>query len=131
MIDHIGISVGNHEKSRGFYLSALAPLDISIVMEVTAQQTGNTAHTGFGNQGKPFFWISGRAATMAETTTTHIAFSAQSRAAVDAFYHAALSAGATDNGAPGLRPDYHENYYAAFIRDRDGNNIEAVCHHPA
>lgn len=129
MIDHLGIAVTDHAKARGFYLSVLAPLEISTVMEVSAEQTGDQAHTGFGNQGKPFFWITGGKKEAAPGT--HIAFGAQSRGAVDAFYHAALSAGAKDNGAPGLRPHFHENYYGAFIIDADGNNIEAVCHAPA
>ncbi|PKR56103.1 VOC family protein [Thalassospira marina] len=129
MIDHLGIAVTDHAKARDFYLSVLAPLEISIVMEVSAEQTGDQAHTGFGNQAKPFFWITGGKKVAAPGT--HIAFGAQSRGAVDAFYRAALSAGAKDNGAPGLRPHFHENYYGAFIIDADGNNIEAVCHTPA
>ncbi|OSQ44523.1 VOC family protein [Thalassospira sp. MCCC 1A01428] len=131
MIDHLGIRVNDYAKARGFYLSVLAPLDISIVMEVTAEQTGNYPHTGFGNNGKPFFWISGGEMKTPNTHGAHIAFAAPSRAAVDAFYHAAIAAGATDNGAPGLRPHYHENYYGAFVIDADGNNVEAVCHTPA
>ena len=96
-------------------------------MEVTAEQTGGSAHAGFGADGKPFFWIgeSERPAAPA-----HIAFAANSRADVDAFHRAGLSAEGLDNGAPGLRPHYHPNYYGAFIIDPDGNNIEAVCHKP-
>lgn len=131
MIDHLGIAVADHAKTRGFYLSILAPLNISIVMEVSAEQTGDQAHTGFGNEGKPFFWITGRPENTPSGPGVHIAFTAQSRPAVEAFYHAAIDAGAKDNGAPGLRPHYHENYYGAFIIDADGNNIEAVCHAPA
>ncbi|RCK43151.1 glyoxalase [Thalassospira profundimaris] len=131
MIDHLGIPVTDHTKAHDFYCAALAPLDISVVMEVTAEQTGDKAHTGFGNHGKPFFWISECDKGTTPPPGIHIAFSAPTRALVDAFYHAALAAGARDNGAPGLRPHYHENYYGAFVLDPDGNNIEAVCHGPA
>ncbi len=129
MIDHMGIPVTDHAKAHEFYLAALAPLDIAVVMEVTAEQTGDKAHTGFGNNGKPFFWISECEKGMS-LPGLHVAFTAATRDLVDAFYHAALAAGGRDNGAPGLRPHYHENYYGAFILDLDGNNIEAVCHSP-
>jgi catechol 2,3-dioxygenase-like lactoylglutathione lyase family enzyme len=95
---------------------------------VTMEMTGTEdCYTGFGET-RPQFWISpGRL----PPTGVHLAFAAKNRAAVNAFYNAAIAAGGTDNGAPGLRPHYHENYYGAFVRDRDGNNIEAVCHSPA
>lgn len=127
MLDHLGLAVSDFEGSKAFYRKALAPLALSLQMEVTAEQTGADAHAGFGSDGKPFFWIgSGRRAA----TGVHVAFAANSRAEVDAFYRAALAAGGRDNGAPGLRPHYHANYYGAFVLDPDGNNIEAVCHKP-
>ncbi len=88
----------------------------------------DSRHAGFGANGKPAFWIG-----TGETTrgSLHVALVAGSRAAVDAFHHAALATGARDNGAPGLRPQYHPNYYGAFVIDPDGHNLEAVCHAPA
>lgn len=128
MLDHLGLLVSNYGHSKNFYTQALAPLDASLVMEVTAEQTGDRAHAGFGSAGKPSLWIS-------ETSTPihgiHVALVAKNRASVDAFHAAALTAGGRDNGAPGLRPHYHPDYYAAFVLDQDGNNIEAVCHQSA
>ena len=125
MLDHTGIAVSDLNKSKAFYVKALGPLSISLVMEVTAEQTGDGAHAGFGKDGKPFFWIGsgGRPSGPA-----HFAFTAKSRDEVAAFHRAALAAGGKDNGPPGLRPHYHANYYGAFVVDPDGNNIEAVCH---
>jgi catechol 2,3-dioxygenase-like lactoylglutathione lyase family enzyme len=126
MLDHLGIPVADLARSRAFYLAALAPLGIDIQLEVTAEQTGSRAAVGFGADGKPFFWIDeGRPASPA-----HAAFVATCRADVDAFHRAALAAGGRDNGAPGLRPHYHADYYGAFVLDPDGYNIEAVCHAP-
>ena len=83
---------------------------------------------GFGEDGKPFFWLEdGRA----PVTEVHVAFHAEDRATVDAFHAAALAAGGTDNGAPGVRELYHPTYYGAYVLDPDGNNVEAVCHAPA
>jgi catechol 2,3-dioxygenase-like lactoylglutathione lyase family enzyme len=128
MIDHIGFAVSNMERSKAFYVEALKPLCIGVVMEVTAEQTGADAHAGFGKGDKAFFWIgSGRKAKGG----THVAFVAPTRADVDSFYRAALAAGGLDNGPPGLRPHYHPNHYAAFVLDPDGNNIEAACRKPA
>jgi catechol 2,3-dioxygenase-like lactoylglutathione lyase family enzyme len=127
MLDHIGFSVADFARSKSLYVKALAPLGIELLMEVTAEQTGADSHAGFGSAGKPYFWIGDG---KAPTSGLHAAFAARSRAEVDAFHSAALAAGATDNGAPGLRPHYHPNYYGAFVRDFDGNNIEAVCHEP-
>ena len=127
MIDHIGITVADVPTARAFYEAALAPLSIAVVMVVTPEQSGGPAFAGFGAAGKPFFWIgSGGAAS----GPIHAAFAAGTRAEVDAFHRAALAAGGRDNGAPGLRPHYHPNYYGAFVLDPDGNNIEAVCHRP-
>lgn len=126
MIDHIGLTVADLDKARAFYLAALQPLGIAVVMEVTEEMTGgHGAHLGLGRDGNPFFWIgTGEAAT----TGCHVAFAAGSTAEVDAFHAAALAAGGRDNGAPGLRPQYHPGYYCAFVLDPDGNNVEAVFH---
>jgi len=129
MIDHIGMPVSDLARSTAFYLKALAPLGIAIVMEVSAEQTGAGAAVGFGANFKPFFWI-GEAPDLGGGHI-HVAFVANSRAHVDAFYQAALAAGGKDNGKPGLRPHYHADYYGAFVLDPDGHNIEAVCHAPA
>jgi len=124
MLDHIGIGVTDYARARAFYDKALAPLGVALVMEVTAEQTGDEPAAGYGSDGKPYFWIGGAAAT----ARVHVAFVAKTRALVDAFYKAAMAAGGKDNGGPGLRPEYHANYYGAFVLDPDGHNIEAVCH---
>jgi len=129
MLDHVGLHVSGYERSREFFRRVLAPIGGALVMEVTAEQTGDGAHAGFGINGRPTFWIS-TSQNGNSVGPVHIAFTAASRAAVDAFYHAALAAGAKDNGAPGLRPHYHQHYYGAFVLDPDGHNIEAVCHQP-
>lgn len=117
MIDHMSLRVRDLEKSKAFYLAALAPLGYTAVMEFPGV-------VGFGEGGKADFWIgSGEVGPI-----THIAFRAQTHEIVDAFYKAAMAAGGKDNGPPGLRPHYHVGYYGAFVRDLDGNNIEAVCH---
>lgn len=127
MIDHVGFSVADFARSRAFYLQALAPLGYAPVMDVTKERSGGYEGTGFGPPNRPQFWIG----TGAERSgSTHVAFAADSRAAVDAFHRAALAAGGRDNGAPGLRPHYHAHYYGAFVFDPDGHNIEAVCHAP-
>ncbi|HMK69896.1 MAG TPA: VOC family protein [Xanthobacteraceae bacterium] len=128
MLDHIGIAVADFARSRAFYEKALAPLGYRVMMEVTAEQSGGQAYAGFGDDRKPYFWI-GTGALL--TGRLHIAFVAKNRAAVDAFYRASLAADGKDNGAPGLRPHYHPNYYGAFVLDPDGHNVEAVCHSPA
>ena len=125
MIDHMGFPVSDFARSKAFYVKALAPLGASVIMEVTPEQTGGDAHAGFGRDGKPTFWIGTGQALRGRL---HVAFVAADRAAVDAFHRAALAAGGKDNGAPGLRPHYHPNYYGAFVLDPDGHNIEAVCH---
>lgn len=128
MIDHVGVPVSDLARATEFYLKALAPLGIDMIMQVSAEQTGKGGAVGFGAETKPFFWIG--EGEVAGGQYVHVAFTAQSRANVDAFYQAALAAGAKDNGAPGLRPHYHADYYGAFVIDLDGNNIEAVCHAP-
>jgi catechol 2,3-dioxygenase-like lactoylglutathione lyase family enzyme len=125
MIDHIGYAVKDFDRSKAFYTKALAHLAITPLVEVTAEQTGNDSHVGFGIDRKPFFWIGDGALP---ASPVHVAFVAKTRAAVEAFYQACIEGGGTDNGSPGLRPQYHPNYYAAFVLDPDGNNIEAVCH---
>jgi catechol 2,3-dioxygenase-like lactoylglutathione lyase family enzyme len=128
MLDHVGFAVADAERSKEFYAKALAPLGISLIMTATSDQTvlGGTAH-GFGTPNNPFFWIGDNEGV---GEGTHVAFAVEERSLVDAFHRAALEAGGRDNGAPGLRPHYHPNYYAAFILDPDGINVEAVCHRP-
>jgi catechol 2,3-dioxygenase-like lactoylglutathione lyase family enzyme len=126
IIDHLGIGVSDYERAKAFYTEALAPLGITLIMEVGPEHTGNQVHAcGFGKNGKPEFWIGSDGKT---DPPVHVAFVAESKAEVDAFYKAALRAGARDNGSPGLRPQYHPNYYGAFVLDLDGHNIEAVYH---
>ncbi|MBD0415728.1 VOC family protein [Oryzicola mucosus] len=133
MIDHMGITATDFELSRRFYDAALEPLGLAGIMEVTPEESGGYHGIGYG-KGKPFFWLSNdrRPGERSAVTGTgiHIAFAAESRAAVDAFYAAAMAHGGQDNGAPGLRPHYHPNYYGAFVIDPDGFNVEAVCHAP-
>jgi catechol 2,3-dioxygenase-like lactoylglutathione lyase family enzyme len=119
-LDHVSLRVRDLGRSRAFYERALAPLGITVLME------GGGA-VGFGRDGKPQFWLNPRGAP---SGPVHVAFAATTRAQVRAFHTAALSAGGTDNGAPGLRPHYHPAYFGAFIIDPDGNNAEAVCHTP-
>ena len=122
MIDHMGVQVANLDRSIAFYERALAPLGIVLVMKLPPEIAPGA---GFGPKGKPQFWID---ASKPPTDRIHIAFRAKGRADVQAFYEAALAAGGTDNGPPGVRPHYHQDYYGAFVRDPDGHNIEAVCH---
>lgn len=124
-IDHTSLSVSDFSAAKAFYTAALAPLGIGVVMEFPASVTGNVDVAGLGPEGRPFFWLANAGKT---TPRVHLAFRAETRAQVDAFHKAALAAGGTDNGAPGLRPMYHPSYYGAFVLDPDGNNIEAVCH---
>jgi catechol 2,3-dioxygenase-like lactoylglutathione lyase family enzyme len=126
MLDHAGFPVSDYARSKAFYLQALAPLGYALVMEVRQDENDSPA-AGFGINGKPDFWIGGEGGLQ---RPIHMAIAAQDRAAVDAFHRAAIAAGGRDNGAPGLRPHYHPNYYAAFVLDPDGHNIEAVCHAP-
>ncbi len=132
MLDHISIRVADYERSKKFYETALAPLGYTLAME-------SRSGAGFRREFIPDFWIKqGEPASFgarAETQmlgcggpSVHIVFVSDNRVTVDVFYHAALAAGARYNGAPGLRPDYHPNYYGAFVFDPDGYNIEAVCH---
>ena len=120
MIDHVTVNVRDLQEAKRFYESALAPLGYSVQMEF-----GESAGFGTG-EGVPDFWIG----SSQERGATHVAFNAADRATVDRFYEAAMAAGGNDNGPPGLRTDYHETYYAAYVHDADGNNIEAVTHRP-
>lgn len=125
MIHHITLRVSEFARSKAFYEKSLAPLGYGVVMEFTREQVPGLevpATCAFGPPGRPVFWL-----RPADTLTpTHVAFAAKDHAGVDAFYAAALAAGAKDNGAPGLRPQYTPTYYGAFVLDPDGYNIEAV-----
>lgn len=120
ILDHVGITVSDYARSKAFFLKALAPLRIGLVMETHG-------FAGFGRDGKPEFWF-GEGAEIQRPM--HVAFAAENREQVRAFYHAALAAGGKDNGAPGVRAMYHANYYGAFVIGPDGHNVEAVCHRP-
>jgi catechol 2,3-dioxygenase-like lactoylglutathione lyase family enzyme len=122
MIDHISMAVRDLAKAEPFYIALLAPLGM------TKLRAWPKAAIGFGKK-YPEFWINRRDAMgrVAEDSGVHICLRAQDSAAVDAFHAAALKGGGTSDGAPGLREKYHGNYYAAFIRDPDGNRIEAVA----
>ena len=126
MIDHTGVSASDFAAASKFYDAAFAALGGAMLMKVPLEHTGGVQVAGYGRD-KPDFWIT---EGPVQTPPVHVAFAAGSRAEVDAFYKAAMTAGGTDNGAPGLRPHYHPDYYGAFVRDPDGNNIEAVCHRP-
>jgi catechol 2,3-dioxygenase-like lactoylglutathione lyase family enzyme len=117
MIDHIGVQVTDLDKSVAFYTRALAPLGYVLV-------TRHEQFAGFGTAGKGYFWIG----TGKPTDRIHVAFRAKGRADVRAFHDAAIAAGGTDNGGPGVREVYHPSYYGAFVLDPDGHNVEAVCH---
>ena len=120
-LDHVGLDVSDYAVSKAFYEKALAPLGIELVLEVMS------AAAGFGADGKPFFWLE---TDRAVPTEVHVAFAADDRQTVDAFHAAAVAAAGKDNGAPGPRPQYHPDYYGAYVLDPDGNNVEAVCHKP-
>jgi catechol 2,3-dioxygenase-like lactoylglutathione lyase family enzyme len=120
IIDHVGITISHYEQSKQFFSKALAPLNITLTSEFNGWG-------GFGRDGKPEFWIHEGENVQ---KPMHLAFLAQTRAQVEAFYTAALEAGAKDNGAPGIRPHYHPNYFGAFVIGPDGHNVEAVCHAP-
>jgi len=118
MLDHVSLGVSDIDRSRKFYDQALRPLGIERLYA-----EGETA-SGYGVGRKAFFWIGQKEASQ---TGSHVAFAAEDRATVDRFHQAALAAGGRDNGQPGLRPHYHNDYYGAFVLDPDGHNIEAVC----
>lgn len=123
----MSIQVSDPEKSKRFYNKALEPLGYKLVVEIPDEKTGNIFALGYGPPSDAIFWVG---PGKPHRPIIHIAFSAKNRKQVDEFYKAALAADGKDNGVPGLRPQYHENYYGAFVLDPDGNNIEAVCHTP-
>ncbi len=126
ILDHIGFPIADYARSLTFYKAALAPLGIVLLKEYKLSDDGEDGYAGFGRT-RPQFWIGTGEALKG---SLHVAFAAKNRGEVGAFYQAALAAGARDNGAPGLRPHYHANYYGAFVLDPDGHNIEAVTHLP-
>lgn len=117
MLDHVSLRVQDFARALAFYKAALAPIGYQVTMEYEGG-------AGLGEPGKPDLWLS---LTDRAVLPTHLAFRSD-RARVDAFHAAAVAAGGTDNGGPGVREDYHPNYYAAFVLDPEGNNIEVVCH---
>jgi catechol 2,3-dioxygenase-like lactoylglutathione lyase family enzyme len=119
MLDHVSLRVQDFPRAVAFYRAALAPLGYQVAMEFSSS-------AGLGERGMPDFWLT---LTEKSLLPTHVAFRTD-RARVDAFHAAALAAGGIDNGPPGLRADYHPHYYAAYVTDPEGNNIEVVCHDP-
>jgi catechol 2,3-dioxygenase-like lactoylglutathione lyase family enzyme len=122
MFDHVKFGVSDYAASKAFFLKALAPLGIAAVSE--GPPTYGIELSAKGIASLCLYEAEAKAAPL------HLAFMAENRPQVEAFYRAALAAGGKDNGAPGLRPHYHANYYAAFVIGPDGHNIEAVCHDP-
>ena len=120
MFDHVKFGVSDYAASKAFFVKALAPLGVDTGSE--GEPSYGIELCGRNNSSLCLFQSKDNPAPL------HIAFAARTRQEVDAFYRAALDAGGKDNGAPGLRPRYHENYYAAFVTGPDGHNIEAVCH---
>lgn len=125
MIDHIDFAVRDLAVSRAFYVAALAPLGIGPVIDIDRED--GRQGTGFGCGESAHFYIGGGDPIVGRL---HVAFAAESRAAVEAFHQAALAAGGIDHGKPGLRPHYDEHYYAAYVIDPDGHVVEAVCRAP-
>lgn len=120
MLDHITHHVGDIDATVAFYTAALEPLSYALAFD---RRSDGVRVVGFGRNGKIDTWFT---ADPPASGPTHIAWRTTSREAVDAFHAAAVAAGGEDNGAPGLRPEYHGNYYGAFVLDPDGNNVEAV-----
>ena len=122
MFDHVVFGVSDYAASKAFFLKALEPLGVAVVSEgplgVELCRPNNNSSLCI------------RQVSEQKPAHLHLAFTAENRQQVDAFYRAALGAGGKDNGAPGLRPQYHANYYAAFVIGPDGHNIEVVCHEP-
>ena len=128
MLDHVSLGTANLARARKFYDAALKPLGYKMVLPVPGYGYGYGAVKGDAK-----FWIGLPLAKRRKpraSAGTHVAFLAENRKSVDAFYKAAIKAGAKDNGKPGLRPEYHANYYGAFVFDPEGHAIEAVCHKP-
>lgn len=132
MIDHMSSYSTDYPAAKSFYEAALSALGYGLNMEMVAEWDADfptRRACAFGPGDNPIFWVIEVKQENA-ATPRHTAFVAQDRAAVSAFYDAAMGSGGSDNGAPGLRPIYHEHYYGAFVFDPDGNNVEAVCHAP-
>ena len=125
MIDHTGVIVSDFAQSKAFYARALAPLGYELLVEFPAAPPAHGGLAGFGVPQKPDFWVVGG---KPNDPPIHVAFRAANRKMVDAFHAAALAAGGRDNGAPGVRSQYHPTYYGAFVLDPDGHNVEVVCH---
>lgn len=119
MFDHITLTTKNYPTAKAFYEKALAPLGLK---ELAGEEG---VYCGFGSD-QPFFWIGAPDDSHPASTSVHIAFAGKNKEEVDAFYESAISAGAKDNGTPGYRNEYHAGYYAAFVFDLDGNNVEVV-----
>lgn len=126
-IDHLNLPVTDLARSVAFHTAALAPLGIEPLITVPAAP-GQKAMQAFGTHPKPFFWLVEVDRAVHYDDDTHLAFTASEHAGVDAFHAAALAAGATTLRGPGLQPEYHADYYGAFVRSPDGVNLEAVCH---
>ncbi len=130
MIDHLSTYASNYPLTKAFYDATFAALGLSVQMELVTEWDAafpTRRMCAYGPTGKPVFWV---IESRESSTPRHVAFSAGSRAQVEAFHAAGLAAGGEDNGKPGLRPHYHADYYGAFLLDPDGNNVEAVCHSP-
>ena len=127
-IDHVSVGVSNMKRSKAFYDAALEPLGMKPIYPV--EFGGQLVGVGYGEDRQPTFWIqlpiNGQPASMGNGV--HIAFRPTTRAQVDAFFLAALAQGGVEDGRPGLRTEYHPDYYGAFVRDPDGNKIEACSH---
>lgn len=128
MLDHVGLAVHDVARSRAFYEQALAPLGYRVLGAIPPEETASGGAAVLFGVDEPDFVI---ADNERPGEGNHVAFRAESRAQVDAFHAAALAAGGQDNGGPGLRPQYGPNYYAGFVLDPDGFNVEAVCHRDA
>jgi catechol 2,3-dioxygenase-like lactoylglutathione lyase family enzyme len=123
MFDHVGFQVRDIEKSKTFFEKALAPLGVKLIADLKEYGAA-----GFGHD-RPQFWL-GKGNPRADEDEIHVCFAAKNRAEVNAFYDAAITAGGKDNGKPGLRPEYHQDYYGAFVFDPDGHNIEVSSRKP-
>ncbi len=132
MINHVNLIVNNFEVSKKWYELALAPIGYAKLLDLTKEKTGSSKVAAFGESATniPDFSISSAGSENSTSPAHHIAFNAASHKEVDEFYHAAIKAGGKDNGKPGIRKEYHPDYYAAFVFDPDGYNIEAVCQTP-
>lgn len=122
MLDHVSIQCDDVAASSAFYDAVLAPMGVTRQMEFAGS-------VGYGTDGKPWFWL-GQLASAGPNRELHLAFAADDRATVRAFFDAAVAAGAQVLHEPRVWPEYHPSYYGAFVRDPDGHNVEAVCHRP-